>query len=331
MQEEPEFDDETNITLDSLETSPNTTEINTESINLEDSPVLKGINDKIFKFNKWQDKWAMGVFATHLFVVILLLISGGVTGFFLQYLPNNHQDHQPGDDFNTPHNSTDTKYNPYDDLFDYFTNTMSLKEIARVIVATIICAIVGAIISFIWLLLNLKFARGMVYMCLIFSVIICIFISIFYFTIGGWILGSSLVIVNFIFFMCFFLWWKRMPFSAILSTAVAQLLLEIRTIIFATIFVIIIYTLWYFFFSSNFFLCFLIFLPPQQVFGLGNCYFINSTICKYFNISCNFSVSIFIILLVLDCPRLPFFMFKNSCYLKFLHFETVFKGIIHVM
>ena len=169
------------------------------------------------------------------------------------------------------------------------------------IVATIICAIVGAIISFIWLLLNLKFARGMVYMCLIFSVIICILISIFYFTIGGWVLGTSLVFVNLIFFMCFFLWWKRMPFSAILLSSIAELLLEIRTVIFATIFVIIIYTAWYN--TNSLFLYLFLLKISSKVLGVGCSDFIHSTICKFKLISCYNPIFISIIFLVLDCTR----------------------------
>lgn len=215
-------------------------------------------------FKQWKDRFAGFLFLIHILVVIGILIIGFIIGMSNYYY--NRNDVAGGDDYlfhsagsyysshtseletedtYEPDNSSmKERYNPYKELFQYFSSPLSLTEVVRIFSATVLCGCLGQVISVGWFVLTLQYPKGMIYMCLLYSVGICFVVSILFFTIGGWFIGILLVLVNILFFFCFFLWRKRMEFSAIQLKSFATILSQVPRVLLFIATVICLYFQW---------------------------------------------------------------------------------------
>lgn len=167
-------------------------------------------------------------FYAHVALVLLLVVVGFLTGLLY-----THEVVRPEEEAAAAYyNGTavvgpeEGPWDPYDDLWDYFTETMNIQEIVRIWIACVICSAVAAVYGTGWFLLMCRFGRPTMYASLALLVLICMAASLFFFTIKGFVLGSILLFTNVLFLVAFFAWWKRLQVSSLLLTHAVMLLSE---------------------------------------------------------------------------------------------------------
>jgi len=116
-------------------------------------------------------------------------------------------------------NSVDTEFQ--NDLAQIFPNDP--KELKDFIVGLVILAIVGTILSFIFLWLIRKFARPLIYIGMFFTVLGWIGVGILCLALGQFLAGAIFLFFGFLFIILFYTWRNRIDFAVIMLKTVTRI------------------------------------------------------------------------------------------------------------
>lgn len=191
-------------------------------------------NDRFhYEKKKFNDVWAAILFFAHFLVLGGIAIGGFAVGY--------------SDPANNNNNTTEGDYfNPIDDGLP-FSYTFVIG------ISVSLCGIVGVLFGSLWLTLMKKFPRQMIIIGFFFSAMLitlmAISILVLGFIIPNWVLiiiGAFFLLFNIIFVILFFLWRKRIEFSAQLLSAIIDILTYFKGTFLISAIGMIAYMIWFF-------------------------------------------------------------------------------------